>query len=138
MRSAAGDLGEVIVAAQRGHQEHRFVSALAIHCIGPFGNGQPGLANVALADRSLIIVRHLAQEIVEASNHDHGETFAWRNPVRFGARDSGTVPLRDRDHLRDGEADGARNGDSFGDAILQHVDAAPVAGNFTAMFGAHW
>src|SRR5208283_1234586 len=105
----SSQLRQVVISAQSGHQEHRFVTALLIERVSALGDGQAGLADIGFADRHLIVVGNLAQIVIQTPNHDYGEA-----PSRFDAPfsrspDSGALPLRDLDDLRHREAHRSRN-----------------------------
>ena len=58
------------------HKQHGVVCAVLVNGVRALGDRQPRLLNILFADRCLIIVRHLAEVIVESADHDHGETFS--------------------------------------------------------------
>ena len=64
-----------------------------------------------------------AQVVVQPADHDDGEAPAGFDPLRSRARGSRAMPLGNRNHLRDREADGRGRRDALGNAVFEHVEA---------------
>ena len=75
------------------------------------------------AHRHLSIMGDFAQVVVQPADHDDGEAPAGFDPLRSRARDSRAMPLGNRNHLRDREADGRGRRDALGNAVFEHVEA---------------
>jgi hypothetical protein len=85
------------------------------------------LADIGFADGGAVVQGDFAKVVVDAADHDDGETLAGFDAGCDGALASGAAALGDSDDLGDSEADGGRGGDAFGDA-LEDVESASVQG----------
>jgi hypothetical protein len=131
----AGQFGQMVLAAQGRHQQHRFIAALLVNAIRAFGHRQAGLADIGFGDRRLRVVGDLPHEVVETPDHDHRETLSRLDAFFRGPSDPRAMPLGNGNNLRHGKADRGRAGDAVGDGILHHVQTRTGGRQFDGNIG---